>query len=415
MKRRIFALLLIALFAVMLSACGKSAESPVTPSEAEKPAEAENPAGEAAPAESAASEMNEWARSANLDKTETVDELYELAKEEGKVVIYSISSRMKKVKESFEAQYPGVTVEVYDISTNELLEKITREYEAGVRTADVIHIKDQDGSLFIEYVQKNILHNYKPADITAHIDPDLLRTQMPFYLELTQWFYNDEAFPDGPPITSWWDLTKPEWKGKILMANPLDNLSYMSVMTGLVLDADALAEDYKRVFGEEIQLDGTENAGYELIKRLVANDLVFMSSSSEMVEAVGTRGQTNPPIAYASSSKMRERVEKDFAIQVVSDVLPHTGIPALNTVYIVNEAPHPNGAKLLIRWLLGEADGKGEGFVPFNTIGGWPIRDDVQPVEGAVPLSEVNIQSFDANAIYHKIQEVSDFWISIQK
>lgn len=414
MKKRVFVLLLIALLAIMLSGCGKSGAAP-TESAGEEAPPAEISADEAPVGEAAAAEMNEWAQSANLDKTESAEELYELAKKEGKVVIYSISSRMKKVKESFEAQYPGVTVEVYDISTNELLEKITREYEAGVRTADVIHIKDQDGSLYIEYVKNNILHNYQPEDITAHIAPDLLRTQMPFYLELTEWFYNDEAYPDGPPISSWWDLTKPEWKGKILMANPLDNLSYMSVLTGLVLDADALAEDYKRVFGEEIQLDGTENAGYELIKRLVANDLVFMSSSSEMVEAVGTRGQENPPIAYASSSKMRERAEKDFAIQVVSDILPHTGIPALNTVYVVNECPHPNAAKLLIRWMLGEADGKGEGFVPFNTIGGWPIRDDVELVEGAVPLSEVNVQDFDADAIYHKIQEVNDFWISIQK
>ena len=42
------------------------------------------------------------------------------------------------------------------------------------------------------------------------------------------------------------------------------------------------------------------------------NDPVFISSSSEMVEAVGTRGQERPPLAYASSSKMRERKEKGY-------------------------------------------------------------------------------------------------------
>ena len=51
---------------------------------------------------------------------------------------------MKKVKENFEKQYPGVTLKVYVLRTNEVLEKISREYEAGIRTADVIHIKDQD-------------------------------------------------------------------------------------------------------------------------------------------------------------------------------------------------------------------------------------------------------------------------------
>ena len=359
------------------------------------------------------SQTSEWAKKVELYKDETPEDLYEKAKKEGNVVVYSISARMKKVKESFEKQYPGVTLEVYNLPTNEVLEKISREYDSGIRAADVIHIKDQDGSLYLDYVQKGKFHNYKPADIIKHIDPKYCERAMPFYMELNEWFYNDEAYPDGPPITSWWDLTKPEWKGRVLVTNPLDNHSHMCIYVGLVLDADALADDYKRVFGEEITLHGTENAGYEFLKRFMENDPVFISSSSEMVEAVGTRGQERPPLAYASSSKMRERKEKGYALQVVSQIKPHTGLSGLNTLYVVNEAPHPAGAKLLIRWLMGEADGKGEGFKPFNTIGGWPLRDDVKAVD-PIPLSDINIQDIDKTEIYYKLRDVSDFWLSIQ-
>ena len=358
-------------------------------------------------------EITGWAKDVELYKEETAEELYEKAKKEGNVVVYSISARMKKVKESFEKQYPGVTLEVYVLRTNEVLEKISREYEAGIRTADVIHIKDQDHSLYFDYVQKGKFHNYKPADIIKHIDPKYCRYAMPFYMELTEWFYNDEAYPDGPPITSWWDLTKPEWKGRVLFTNPLDNHSYMCVYVGIVLDASAFAADYKRVFGEEITLHGTENAGYEFLKRLMENDPVFSGSSSEMVEAVGSRGQARPPVAYAASSKMRERKEKGYALQVMPQITPNTGLSALNTLYIVNEAPHPAGAKLLIRWLMGEADGKGEGFKPFNTIGGWPLRDDITPVD-PVPLSDINIPDIDRTDIYYKLQDVNDFWLSLQ-
>ena len=358
-------------------------------------------------------QTSEWAKKVELYKDETPEELYEKAKKEGNVVVYSISARMKNVKESFEKQYPGVTLEVYNLPTNEVLEKISREYDSGIRAADVIHIKDQDGSLYLDYVQKGKFHNYKPADIIKHIDPKYCERAMPFYMELNEWFYNDEAYPDGPPITSWWDLTKPEWKGRVLVTNPLDNHSHMCIYVGLVLDADALADDYKRVFGEEITLHGTENAGYEFLKRFMENDPVFISSSSEMVEAVGTRGQERPPLAYASSSKMRERKEKGYALQVVSQITPHTGLSGLNTLYVVNEAPHPAGAKLLIRWLMGEADGKGEGFKPFNTIGGWPLRDDVKAVD-PIPLSDINIQDIDKTEIYYKLRDVSDFWLSIQ-
>ena len=36
---------------------------------------------------------------------------------------------------------------------------------------------------------------------------------------------------------------------------------------------------------------------------------------------------------------------------------PVSGVAFMNFVAVVNEAPHPNGAKLLIRYLLGGEDG----------------------------------------------------------
>ena len=62
---------------------------------------------------------------------------------------------------------------------------------------------------------------------------------------------------------------------------------------------------------------------------------------------------------------------------------------------------------------MGEADGKGEGFKPFNTIGGWPLRDNITPVD-PVPLSDINIPDIDRTDIYYKLQDVNDFWLSLQ-
>ncbi len=125
----------------------------------------------------------EWAVANKInDGSETVEELYELAKKEGSVVFYSISSRSGKVAESFMAQYPGVTATAYDISSDELMEKITREYDAGIRNADVIHCKDLDGSVFMEKVQNGIFRNYFPEEILATIsNPELTQYSMPLY------------------------------------------------------------------------------------------------------------------------------------------------------------------------------------------------------------------------------------------
>ena len=48
------------------------------------------------------------------------------------MTLYSISSRCTKVEAAFEEKYPGIDCVPFDISTNELLEKVTREYEASM-------------------------------------------------------------------------------------------------------------------------------------------------------------------------------------------------------------------------------------------------------------------------------------------
>ena len=236
-------------------------------------------------------QLSEWEESSGIFNTdETDEELYEKAKEEGKVTIYSISSRITKVANAFMEKYPGIEVEPFDISTNELLEKVTREYDAGQHVADVVHIKDQDGTLYNEYILPRKFYNYKPADILSHIDEKYTKTQTPMYVELTQLFYNSEAYPDGSPVTNIWQLTEPQWKGKIMMQNPLDNLSWGSWITGFCVgeEPNRLAEAYKTLYGEELKLsDGCENAGYEFLKRLHANEPIFTASSDAIAEAVG--------------------------------------------------------------------------------------------------------------------------------
>lgn len=391
-----------------MTACGGAKNEAAQPGGNEQPGTEKSDKAALTPEE-------QWAEDNGLNKTETPQELYEAAKKEGTVVIYSISSRTKKVKESFEAQYPGVKVDAYDISTNELLEKISREYESGIRTADVVHVKEDTGAINKEYIQKGIFHKYQPTDICKTIDPKYLEIATPLYFEESWWFYNDECNPNGAPISSWWDLTKPEWKGKFLFTDPMGTVGYMALMTAMTQNGDMMAEDYKKVFGKDIVLsEGCKNAGYEWIKRFAQNSPVFESSSGKIVESVGIKGQKSAPVGYAASSKLRERDDQGWALQAIPKFSPSTGIVGMNTLNIVNEAPHPNGAKLLIRWMMGEADGKGKGFDPFNTIGGWSARSDVPLAKGNVPMSETTLFNMDYDYIYDNLSDVQDFWLSVQ-
>src|SRR5690625_3107703 len=79
-----------------------------------------------------------WEEAANLAEYDTTEELYEKAKEEGEVVVYSATSAVEKVGLAFEEEYPDVTAVVTKVSDPDIFEKINREHESGVKNADVI-------------------------------------------------------------------------------------------------------------------------------------------------------------------------------------------------------------------------------------------------------------------------------------
>ena len=367
--------------------------------------------------------ISEWAKANKInDGSQSTAELYELAKKEGQVTIYSISSRITAVKKSFEEAYPGVTVNAYDISSNELYEKITRELASGVHTADVIHIKDEDGQIYVEMVTPGKFNLYYPTDIASHIAPASRKYAMPLYVELSQWFYNYELF-DKPPVSSWWDLTKPEWKGRLVIQDPLSANTYLINFAAFVANADLFEKDYERVFGQKLQIspelarlvpDGKPTAAHELIKRLFDNDIIYESSSDNVCIAVATPGQKGPGLlGWAASSKLRKN-DSDGWVLAPIDITPGTSLHNQNNLYVVDQAPHPNAAKLLVRWMLGEADGKGAGFSPFNTLGGWSVRDDVVPAKGNPLLDNIKTVAADPSYLYSMTPEIKDFWIALQ-
>ncbi len=80
---------------------------------------------------------------------------------------------------------------------------------------------------------------------------------------------------------------------------------------------------------------------------------------------------------------------------------------------VVNNCQHPNAAKLLIRFMMGGTDGDTSGNDPFNTLGGWPVRDDIEPAEGSVPLEDWNLIHVSTEDIYYNINKVRDFWTTL--
>ena len=362
-------------------------------------------------ASTAGPETLSWAEEVGLDQQLSVDELYAKAKEEGTVVVYSMSSRFNDVKETFEAQYPGVTVEVYDMRNSEILEKFQREHEAQIRNVDLLFIKDSDGAVYNEFVKTGLLKEFIPEDIMKTAPAEFQKGGYAPYFEMKQIFYNTEVY-ETCPIDSWWDLTRPEYKSKIILRSPVENSEIMGLFMAMTKNSAEMADAYKQEFGTEIVLDGTENAGYEFLKRLAKNDLIVMTSDTDIVEAVGAPNQTDPPFGIATSSKMRKAGD-DLLINVAADLSPRLGIVDPAYLYIADESKHINAAKLVMRWVGGETDGQGTGFKAFHVRGSWPSRADVEPIK-TQPLESLNLWDIDLDYNYMALDEMRNFWITLQ-
>ncbi len=407
-KRKSITVMAFGMAVVMsLAGCGSGAKNadsgPVAASTGKQ--------NEEAPSEAPANAQ--WLAAANLDGEETPEQLYEKAKEEGKVVIYTMTSRATDVKESFEKQYPGVTAEVYDMRMGEILEKFQREYEAGIHNVDLMVIKDADGSAYHDFIQTGMMHNYIPFDFKDKISEENQKVGLIAYTEFKQIIYNTEKYPECP-IDSWWDLTRPEYKGKLMMPNPASNAEIMGLFMAMVQHSDQMEEAYREEFGEDIVLDGTENAGYEFVKRLAANDLILTESDGDVCEAVGKAGQTDPPTGIVTSSKMRSVEDKGWVMEVATDVSPMESVDAPAFVMLADQAEHVNAAKLFMRWMCGEADGKGEGYKKFAVRGCWSVRSDQPPVAGNKPYAEIPLWPLDMEYNYSLTRDMNDFWISLQ-
>ena len=360
-------------------------------------------------------ETEEWLKRSELGLYEpkTYDEkhLYEKAKLEKEVTIYSYSSRVHQFGKTFEQQYPGIKVKGFDMDSTEIVTKVLAEQKAGNFVADVIFLKDPSTVLH-ELMEKGYVFTYVPGDLQSVIPP---RYQKPFlvhHVSLDVLVYNTEVNKQ-PPIQSLWDLTKPEWKSRVLFPDPVKMPEFTEVLVTIVQHSDEMAKEYQRVFSKSIPLSrGSKNAGYEWVLRILKNDAVIAGSTNDVSNAVGQTGQQKPPIGITAFSRLRDKeTNPKLVFDVAYDIQPVMGVATEVIIAVVNRAKNPNAAKLLIRWMMGDEKGE-QGYKPYFVLGDLPVRTDQPAPKGSKTLRQLNVWNADPKYVWDHGQEIRDFWLS---
>ncbi|MGO1510757.1 MAG: ABC transporter substrate-binding protein [Actinomycetaceae bacterium] len=345
----------------------------------------------------------------------THDELVAAATEEGEVVVYSFTSRIAAIEEAFEAEYPGIDLVANDISSTEQVARLAAEDSAGSATADVAYISD--GPVVLQdLVEPGILTAYVPPRVADALPEEYTSPLVANRLSTKVLLYNEDAHPDGPPVSNLWELTEPEWTGRVIMVDPNVRGDYLDLMTEIVLQSDAMAAAHEEHFGSAVELDdGITNAGEQWIADLYANDLVLVDDTDAVNSAVGAVGQANPPVGFSSYSDLRDNEEEGWALQVAAGVGPSPGIAFPAYLGLVRNAENPAAARLFIDFAMGDdSEDGGPGYAPLYVPGDYPTLETIVPPEGALPLDELGAWIIDPEQTITIRRDVADLLISLE-
>jgi iron(III) transport system substrate-binding protein len=349
----------------------------------------------------------------DLDKLSQA-ELVARAEAEGKVVVYSFTSRIARIEKAFEAKYPKIDLVPFDINSTQQIARLKAEASAKVSNADVTYISDLP-VVFEELVKPGIVMRYVPQEFASRVPADLQQPLLANRLSTKVLMYSEQAYPNGAPVKNLWDLTKAEWRGRVISVDPLVRGDYLDLFTEIVLRSADMAKAYQAAFGKPIELKGNQTAGEKWIADWLANRPVFVANTDAAADAIGKTGQTNPPIGFATYSDRRDNKDRNRALQVAKNIDPANGILFPASMGLVRGGKNPAAARLLIQFMMGDdTPTGGPGFAPFNVAGDYPARTDMAAHADATPLAQLGAWRIDPAKTAAARKKVADMILARQ-
>ena len=293
-------------------------------------------------------------KAAAKDAAAEIAALYEAAKSEGGVEFYAslAVADAEKVLPKFEARYPGVKVNHTRAVGEDLFQRMQTEARAGRTIADVLSVNDQDMHPFLvsDYVAP-----YDPPEAAVYgadfKDPAHMWTVGVVAIDAIG--YNTDLVKPEEAPQFYDDLVDPKWKGKILIdASSLTNFAtHRNRRFGG--DLQKTIEYFQKIAANEPEL----HEGGRAIAQLLAagQNAVYLGAPALIINDLKAGGA---PVDWSKKEAILEGALLSLA----------------------SNAPHPNGAKLLINWFLSE-----DGQQAILDVGRLPARPGMKLPEGMMP------------------------------
>jgi iron(III) transport system substrate-binding protein len=305
-------------------------------------------------------------------------ELIAAAKKEGKVVWYtSIDLKVaEQISKTFEAKYPGVTVQVERTGAERILQRIGQEYSSNIHAVDVVN--SSDAAHLVLWKNKGWLAPYVPEDVAKfypaeHKDPDGMFASFRVYLCIIA--YNTGLVKKGEAPKSFADLLLPQWKGKIVKAHP----SY----SGTILTAT---------------FQMSRDLGWSYFEKLAKQEVLQVQSAAVPPKklALGERAVQADGVEYLifREKESGQPVEPVYASEGTPLIIGPNGL--------FKDGPHPNAARLFQSYCFSPECQQ----VNVNVGGLRSAHPQVKDKAGRTPLSKIKLMKDDAAGVLKQAEEI---------
>ena len=302
-----------------------------------------------------------------------LEALIEAAKKEPPITVYAVTGKIVDTAQAFTAKY-GVQASGKKVNQATQVELMTREFQADNVVGDVSVATDV-ASAMGELLPQGIVTSWTPPDLVGDID-EKLRDPLVVVSDPHVFTYNTEKY-EKCPVTNIWQLTEPEWKGKLAMLDLFDKPHYADWFNQIETHHDAdVAAAYEALYGKK--LDTSSKTATAAWVKAFAENAPLLTDSSTVAEAAGAPGQVDPFFVITSTAKYRDNVSKGLKLGLCSGVQPFTGFLYPGFGLIAAKTKSPNAAKLFVRYLMTEegiAPQTADGKISGNSTIGLPVNE----------------------------------------
>jgi ABC-type Fe3+ transport system substrate-binding protein len=261
---------------------------------------------------------------------------------EGQVVVYKIAHDSEWY--AFQKKYPKIKVTLVPGSAAQIQQRLLAERRAGKFLADVVRL---GGGTSTSLYKAKALDSMSSALILPEVnDPSKWFDGRHYYNDgENQYNFIYAAFPlrllgyntklvDPKTVTSFWDLLDPKWKGKSMLKDPKDPGGGSPLL--FLYHNPQLGPDYIR-------------------KLLTVGGLTLVRDPRERLQTDWLASGKFPISITSKADDVDEAKRQGLPVDVLDAHALKEGaaLEAGGTmISLVNRAPHPNAAKVLINWFL---------------------------------------------------------------